>query len=69
MSNLIKLYNRTLENCQYYCANGKEWSLMNEIGCLRGIMYAMQELKVDFDYSEAARFIKLQQCMKSRDEV
>lgn len=48
-------------------AKKKEWSLANEIGVLRGIMYAIDMTGVDFDFSEAMYCIDIQQKLKSRD--
>ena len=38
------LFKRTLHNCEYYEEEQKEKHLLNEIGCLRGILYAMEKV-------------------------
>ena len=45
---LISLYERTLNNCKFYLAEGKIELLISEIGCLRGIAYCLEECGVDF---------------------
>lgn len=57
-------YNRIMDNCKYYEKNGKTKALLNEIGALRGICYALSI----FDYDEVfkndadfSHFIAIQQ--------
>ena len=40
---LCRLYDRTMRNCIFYKAEGKEKCLLNEIGVLRGIAYCMED--------------------------
>lgn len=68
MKKLIALYERTLKNCRFYEAEGKEWALMNEIGCLRGILYAIEEIEPCFTFTEAIPFIEKQQEFRTNDD-
>lgn len=63
---LIQLYDRTMKNCLYYEKEGKKLALLNEIGCLRGIAYAL-ECYMWFNHytdSQFIRLIEIQQEMK-----
>lgn len=65
-SALIQLYDRTMRNCLYYEKEGKKMALLNEIGCLRGIAYAL-EYHMWFNHytdSQFIRLIEIQQEMK-----
>lgn len=64
---LKESYERTLNNCRFYEKENKPWSLMNEIGVLRGLMYAIEIYYASFDISEAMHFIELQQELRQND--
>lgn len=56
---LMKLYERTLNNCHYYYEN-HDPKLISEIGCLRGIAYCLNELGVDpYNLTEFEFFINI----------
>lgn len=57
--NLMKLYERTLDNCHFYYKNNDP-KLISEIGCLRGIAYCLEELGVNlFDLEDLEFFINI----------
>lgn len=72
-NSFIESYTRTLNNCKFYEKEGKYWSLMNEIGVLRGLMYGMEMVSIcsgyDFDVSEAEYYMELQVKLKEKDEL
>ena len=41
-----EIYFRTLRNIMYYIDEKKWEHLLNEIGCFRGIIYTMEQLKM-----------------------
>lgn len=65
---LNNLFERTMNNCLCYEREGKKMSLLNEIGCLRGIAYCLEELGVcAHENGEFLRMIKIQQDMKNSE--
>ena len=38
---ILDSFNRTMNNCRFYEQEGNELSLLNEIGVLRGLAYAL----------------------------
>lgn len=65
---IIALYNRTKNNCLYYEKKGEEMGLLNEIGCLRGIAYCLEEVGVSpLADAEFRRLIEIQQKFKEAD--
>ena len=44
VSPLLELFDRTMRNCLFYEREGKPNCLLNEIGVLRGICYALNEV-------------------------
>lgn len=39
---------RTANNCDYYKREGMTEHLINEVGCLRGIMYVADEIGIEY---------------------
>ena len=59
------IYKRTKKNCLFYEQEGNEKRLLNEIGCLRGIAYCLEELGVCVHGDEVfLRMIALAENMK-----
>lgn len=59
---LLTVYTRTLKNCLYYWEEGKPAALLNEIGVLRGCVYALEQIVGEnniFDYIQYDLFSKL----------
>ena len=57
---LMSLYNRTLNNCKYYEKQKDTFSLISEIGCLRGIAYCIEESGTDpLSLPDLMHFIKI----------
>ena len=66
---LLEIYERTKRNCQFYEREGKKMSLLNEIGCLRGIVYCLEEVGINkLGDAELLRLISIQQEFKAKDE-
>ena len=65
-SNIQAIYDRTLRNCMFYLSEGKEISLANEIGVLRGIVYCMEELGMIMPDS-FMQMAEVQQGLKAKD--
>lgn len=58
-------FERTMNNCIFYETEGKTIALVNEIGVLRGLCYAMQILGIgSFNSEEFLHFIDVQQKLK-----
>ena len=57
---LQDIFNRTLNNCLFYERENKPEHLLNEIGCLRGIAYAMEVMNMCPHTDEFLRFISIQ---------
>ncbi len=58
---LMAIWNRTLKNCKFYEEEKKYSNLLNEIGVLRGITYAYEELTDSLPISdEFLHFIDVQ---------
>ena len=67
---IYMVFDRTLDNCKYLERVGHTQCLLNEIGCLRGVMYAAEEVLgflID-DTDEVKRFLKIQCDMRSDEE-
>ena len=62
--NLEEIFQRTENNCRYYEEKKKMNSLLNEIGVLRGISYAMESVGLCPHTEEFLRFIEVQQELK-----
>lgn len=60
------IYDRTYHNCEFYLSEGKEISLANEIGVLRGVAYCMEELGMDVP-TNLMGMIEIQQGLKAKD--
>lgn len=64
-----KIFIRTIGNCCWYESEGDKASLLNEIGVLRGVGYAMDSIRlcphVDMHFMY---FIDLQQKLKEKDK-
>ena len=60
------IYDRTLRNCMFYLSEGKEISLANEIGVLRGIVYCMEDLGMPMPDS-FMQMVEIQQQLKAKD--
>lgn len=66
MNELYKIFERTLDNCLYYEKEEMIEHLLNEIGCLRGIAYALETVGIypyrsNFTYAdEFLRLIAIQ---------
>lgn len=57
---LMKLYERTLNNCYFYEKEKDVAHLLNEIGCLRGIAYSLEEAGINpFSLSGLEHFIDI----------
>lgn len=67
-SKIISLFDRTYRNCIYYSEEGKDFSLANEIGVLRGIAYCMEVVGLCPHTDRFLKFIEIQQNLKKRDE-
>lgn len=44
------LIERTANNCDYYKREGMTEHLINEVGCLRGIMYVADEIGIEYPF-------------------
>ena len=61
---LVKLFDRTMRNCYFYEREGRDADLLNEIGVLRGLAYAMEEVGIHQYDGEYYRFIDIQNHLK-----
>lgn len=68
VSTLIKLYNRTLNNCRFYDSELMNDRLLNEIGVLRGLSYALSTFHVCTHDNEFSKFIKMQETLCREDD-
>lgn len=64
---IMEIYDRTYRNCEFYLREGKEMSLANEIGVLRGIAYCMEEIGIGIPQN-FYRMIEIQQELKEKDQ-
>ena len=48
VENEVTILERTARNCDFYKENGMTEHYINEVGCLRGIMYALEEIGIPF---------------------
>lgn len=64
-SKVREVFERTLNNCKFYEMEGKRISLLNEIGTLRGLMYAMEYVDRCPMNDEVMHFINLQESLKA----
>ena len=46
--NEISILERTARNCEFYKKEGMTEHLINETGCLRGIMYTLDEIGIPY---------------------
>lgn len=53
------LYDRTIKNCRFYEKEGDHLRLLNEIGCLRGIAYCLEECAAFIADNEFLHFISI----------
>jgi len=60
---LIDIYNRTYSNCVFYLDSNRRYELINEIGCLRGIVYAIEAIV------GTANLYKLINCAEFHDMI
>ena len=65
---IVKLFDRTFNNCLWYKGRDEEYSLANEIGVLRGIAYCMEVVGLCPHTDEFLRMIDIQEELKSRDQ-
>ena len=64
------LFDRTYRNCQFYLSQGNEYSLANEIGVLRGIVYCMDEIGEEPEnLRQFNEMIDKQQELKAKDRA
>ena len=64
------LFDRTYRNCQFYLRQGDEYSLANEIGVLRGIVYCMDEIGEEPEnIKQFNEMIDKQQELKAKDRA
>ena len=69
-SELQEIFERTKRNCLFYEKERKHASLMNEIGCLRGIVYCLEAVGVCPHHDEEfLRLIGVQQKIKGVEET
>lgn len=54
--NMIAIFERTLNNCEFYKDEGKEAHLLNEIGVLRGIAYCIEAAVGEYNLPRAIEF-------------
>lgn len=64
-SKVREVFERTLNNCKFYEQEGKQLSLLNEIGTLRGLMYAMEYVDRCPMNDEVMHFIRIQELLKA----
>lgn len=73
---LVKIFNRTLKNCEFYEREQNYPALLNEIGCLRGIAYSIEQVAgracvdefVDYD-KFSAMMTRAEELKKSLDNT
>lgn len=51
-NNLFEIFERTYNNCLFYEKENNTIGLVNEIGCLRGVAYAMECLNCSFSMDD-----------------
>ena len=78
---LVEIYDRTLKNCEFYENEQNYPALLNEIGCLRGIAYSIEQVAgrdcldecIDYDayhaMIERAEELKKSLDNTSKDEI
>ena len=59
-----EIFERTMKNCRFYEKSGDAASLLNEIGCLRGVAYCLEAEGCCPHSEEFLHFIELQQELK-----
>ena len=64
---IIKLFEKTLNNCYWYEKENKTISLANEIGVLRGLAYAMETMGLCPHTMFFLHFIDVQQKLKDTE--
>lgn len=71
MTPLLQLFDRTMTNCLFYESEGKTNLLLNEIGVLRGISYALEEMGYYFHetHKDFARLIGVQMNMTKDERI
>lgn len=70
IATITKMFTRTINNCNYYEENNMTKSLLNEIGCLRGIAYCMEEMGLcPHNFPDFLRLIKKQQELLEAEKV
>lgn len=55
ISEVSAILERTAKNCEFYQKEGKDEMLINEAGCLRGIMYAADAIGIEYPKMEYYR--------------
>jgi len=61
---LTRIFEEFKSNCRQYEKEGKQQSLLNEIGAMRGVAFCMEELGITPAYDdEFFRLIALQQML------
>lgn len=69
MDTITKMFQRTINNCNFYESNNMIDSLLNEIGCMRGIGYCMVEMGLcPHNFPEFRRLIKKQEELLRADK-
>ena len=64
---IIQVFERTLNNCRYYEKNNKTISLANEIGVLRGVAYTMEAVGLCPHTDSFLYYIDVQQKFKDME--
>lgn len=59
-----EIYFRTWKNCKFYEEQGDTLSLLNEIGVLRGVSYALDAINCNMVDQDLIRWCKLQEELK-----
>lgn len=59
-------FDRTMNNCRFYESKGDSLSLLNEIGCLRGLSYALEAFGECPHDELFIHLIELQQKLKAQ---
>ena len=67
---IMRDYERTLKNCEFYEREGKTVCLNNEIGVLRGLMYSMETILgyIPMNDDRTNHFIEVQNELCNRSE-
>lgn len=66
---LIAIYNRTMNNCMFYEKRNDKQHLLNEIGCLRGIAYCLEELGICVHNESYLHFIEISYTTLKDEEI